>query len=157
MWVHLRGKRRWEAKERWRRHSEETGGCIKQQVADALWELSECGVDVGTWYRRVEERRGIRYETYVYCGVVVNGVELDQPQCRAADECVKQILEEYKREVERLKEPPPHRRPTQLRSSFGSGRSCKPSALIGLGSGLSLGIGWLKSQGLCVNSRGWLM
>jgi len=55
----------------------------------------------------VEERRGIRYEVHVYCGVVVNGVELDQPQCRAVDECVKQILEEYKRELEKLKEPPP--------------------------------------------------
>jgi hypothetical protein len=55
----------------------------------------------------VEERRGIRRETYVYCGVVVNGVELDQPHCRTADECVRQILEEYKREVKRLNEPPP--------------------------------------------------
>jgi len=48
-----------------------------------------------------------RYETYVYCGVVVNGVKLDQPQCRTAEECAKQILEEYKRELERLKELPP--------------------------------------------------
>jgi hypothetical protein len=108
VWVHSRDKRRWEAGERWRRRSEEAGGCIKQQVADALWELSERGVDVGVWYRRVEEKRDmLRYETYVYCGVVVNGVELDQPQCRTVDECVKQILEDYKREVERLKEPPP--------------------------------------------------
>jgi hypothetical protein len=85
----------------------DVGGCIKQQVADALWELSERGVDVGVWYRRVEERRGIRYEVHVYCGVVVNGVELDQPHCRTVDECVRQILEEYKRELERLREPPP--------------------------------------------------
>jgi hypothetical protein len=76
-------------------------------VADALWELSERGVDVGVWYRRVEEKRGIHHETYVYCGPVVNGVELDQPYCYTAEECVKQILEDYKREVERLKEPPP--------------------------------------------------
>ncbi len=48
-----------------------------------------------------------RYETYVFCGVVVNGVELDQPHCRTVDECIKQILEEYKREVERLREPSP--------------------------------------------------
>jgi hypothetical protein len=34
-------------------------------------------------------------------------VRLDQPQCRTAEECVKQILEDYKREVERLKEAPP--------------------------------------------------
>jgi hypothetical protein len=109
VWVHSKDRRRWEAKERWRRRrDEEAGGCIKQQVADALWELSECGVDVGVWYRRVEEKVGMfRYETYVYCGVVVNGVELDQPHCRTAEECVKQILEDYRREVERLRTPPP--------------------------------------------------
>jgi hypothetical protein len=39
-------------------------------------------------------------------GVVVNGVELDQPQCRAVEECVEEILRDYKREVERLREPP---------------------------------------------------
>jgi hypothetical protein len=37
--------------------------------------------------------------------VVVNGVELNQPQCRAVDECVKQILEDYKNEVKRRSEP----------------------------------------------------
>ena len=58
------------------------------------------------WYRRIEEKRGIRRETYVYCGPVVIGVELDQPHCRAMGECVKQILEDYKREVKKLNEPP---------------------------------------------------
>jgi hypothetical protein len=107
VWVHSRDRRTWGARERWRRRrDEEAGGCIRQQVADALWELSG-KYDVGVWYRRVEERRGIRYEVHVYCGPVVNGVRLDQPRCRTADECAKQILEEYKREVERLKEPPP--------------------------------------------------
>jgi hypothetical protein len=47
------------------------------------------------------------YETYVYCGVVVNGVELDQPQCRSAEECARQISEDYKIEVKKLSEPPP--------------------------------------------------
>jgi hypothetical protein len=75
-------------------------------VADALWELSD-RFDVGVWYRRVEEKVGIRYEVHVYCGVVVNGVELDQPQCRTVDECVKQILEDYRNEVKRRSEPPP--------------------------------------------------
>jgi hypothetical protein len=75
-------------------------------VADALWELAD-RFDVGVWYRRVEEKVGIRRETYVYCGVVVNGVELDQLHCRTAEECVKQILEDYKNEVKRLSEPPP--------------------------------------------------
>jgi hypothetical protein len=107
--VWSKDRRRWEAKEKWRRRrGEEAGGCIRQQVADALWELSERGVDVGVWYRKVAEKVGMfRYETYVYCGVVVNGVELDQPQCRTVDECVKQILEDYKNEVKRRNEPPP--------------------------------------------------
>ena len=62
----------------------------------------------GLWWsvERGEERRGIRHEVHVYCGVVMNGVELDQPQCRTAEECVKQILEDYKRELERRSEPP---------------------------------------------------
>ncbi len=106
VWVHSRDRRKWEVKEKWRRRSEEAGGCIRQQVADALWELAE-RYEVEVWYRRVEEKVGIRYEVHVYCGVVVNGVELDQPHCRTVDECVKQILEEYKREVERLRTPPP--------------------------------------------------
>ena len=42
----------------------------------------------------------------VLCGVVVNGVRLYQPHCRTVDECVKQILEDYRREVERMREPP---------------------------------------------------
>jgi hypothetical protein len=107
VWVHSRDRRRWEAKEKWRRRGdEEAGGCLRQQVADALWELSgQC--DVGVWYRRVEEKVGIRYEVRAFCGVEINGVELDQPQCRTAEECTKQILEEYKRELERRSEPPP--------------------------------------------------
>ena len=36
----------------------------------------------------------------------MNGVELYQPQCRTAEECARQILEDYKREVERMREPP---------------------------------------------------
>ncbi len=81
------------------------GGCIRQQVADALWELAE-KYDVGVWY---EYRRvGMGVNQYdVFCGVVVNGVRLYQPHCRTAEECVRQILEDYKREVEKMKEPPP--------------------------------------------------
>jgi len=107
VWVHSRDRRRWEAKEQWRRRrDEEAGGCIKQQVADALWELSE-RYDIGVWYRKVTEKVGIRDEVHVYCGPVVDGVELYQPQCRSAEECARLILEEYKREVERRSEPPP--------------------------------------------------
>jgi len=33
-------------------------------------------------------------------------VKLEQPYCRTAEECVEEILRDYKREVERLREPP---------------------------------------------------
>ncbi len=105
VWVHSRDRRRWEAKERWRRRGEEVGGCLRQQVAEALWELSE-KYDVGVWYEYV--RVGVGINQYdVFCGVVVNGVKLDQPYCRTVEDCVRQILEDYKRELEKMKEPPP--------------------------------------------------
>jgi hypothetical protein len=104
VWVFSRDRRTWEAKEKWRRRSEEAGGCIKQQVADALWELSG-KYDVGVWYERVRVGAGVnQYD--VFCGVVVDGVKLYQPHCRAVEDCVKQIIEDYKREVEKMKEPP---------------------------------------------------
>ena len=105
VWVYSRDKRRWEVKERWRRRrDEEAGGCIRQQVADALWVLSG-KYDVGVWYEYV--RVGMWVNQYdVFCGVVVNGVRLDQPYCRAVEDCVRQILEDYRRELERLREPP---------------------------------------------------
>jgi hypothetical protein len=44
-------------------------------VADALWELSERGVDVGVWYEYI--RVGTRLHQFdVFCGVVVNDVRL---------------------------------------------------------------------------------
>jgi len=105
VWVYSRDRRRWEAKEKWRkRRDEDIGGCIKQQVADTLWELSE-RYDVGVWYEYV--RVGVGINQYdVFCGVVVNGVRLDQPYCRAVEDCVEEILRDYKRELERLREPP---------------------------------------------------
>ena len=105
VWVYSRDRRRWEAKERWRRRrDEDVGGCIKQQVADALWELAEKYV-VGLWYEYV--RVGAWVNQYdVFCGPVVNGVRLDQPYCRTAEECARQILEDYKRELEKMREPP---------------------------------------------------
>jgi len=106
VWVHSRDRRRWEARERWRRRrDEEAGGCIRQQVADALWGLSG-KYDVGVWY---EYRRvGTWVNQYdVFCGVVVDGVRLYQPHCRTVEDCVRQILEDYKREVERRNRPPP--------------------------------------------------
>jgi hypothetical protein len=53
-------------------------------------------VRVGTWSHQLD----------VFCGVVVDGVKLYQPQCRAVEECVEEILRDHKREVERLMEPP---------------------------------------------------
>jgi len=105
VWVHSRDRRTWGAKERWRRRrDEDAGGCIRQQVADALWELAG-KYDVGLWY---EYRRvGTWVNQYdVFCGVVVNGVRLYQPQCRTVEDCVRQILEDYKRELEKMREPP---------------------------------------------------
>ena len=103
--VYSRDRRRWEAKERWRRRrDEEAGGCIRQQVADALWELAE-RFEVGVWYEYRRVGVGVNQHD-VFCGVVVNGVRLSQPYCRTVEDCVKQILEEYKREVEKMKEPP---------------------------------------------------
>ncbi len=105
VWVHSRDRRRWEAKEKWRRRrDEEADGCIKQQAADALWELSE-KYDVGVWYEY--RRMGTWINQYdVLCGVVVNGIRLDQPHCRAVEECVEEILRDYKRDAERLRGPP---------------------------------------------------
>jgi hypothetical protein len=104
VWVHSRDRRRWEAKEKWRRRDEDVGGCIRQQVADALWELSG-RFEVGLWYEYVRVGAGVnQYD--VFCGVVVDGVRLYQPYCRAVEECAEQILEDYKRELERMKEPP---------------------------------------------------
>jgi hypothetical protein len=104
VWVHSKDRRTWRAKEKWRRRrDEDVGGCIKQQVADALWELSG-KYDVGLWYEYV--RVGVGVDQYdVFCGVVVNGVKLDQPYCRAVEECVEEILRDYRREVERMGEP----------------------------------------------------
>jgi hypothetical protein len=102
VWVHSKDGRRWEVKERWRRRrDEDVGGCIRQQVADALWELAG-RFEVGLWY----ECSGPRWYPHCTCGVVVNGVKLPRPYCRSVEECVEQILEDYRREVERLRGPP---------------------------------------------------
>jgi hypothetical protein len=106
VWVWSKDRRTWEAKERWRRRrDEEAGGCIRQQVADALWELSG-RFEVGLWYERVKTGNWL-HQYDVFCGVVVDGVKLDQPYCRAVEECVEEIIRDYRREVERMREPPP--------------------------------------------------
>ena len=103
-WVSSRDRKTWEVKERWKKKRDENMGCLRMQVVDALWELSD-RYDVGVWYEYV--RVGTWNNQYdVYCGVVVNGVKLYQPQCRAVDECVEEIIRDYKRELEKMKEPP---------------------------------------------------
>jgi hypothetical protein len=57
---------------------------------------------VGLWY----ECSGPRWYLECICGVVVNGVKLPRPYCRTVEECVEQNLGDYRREVERMKEPP---------------------------------------------------
>jgi hypothetical protein len=100
----FRDGRRWEARERWRRRrsDEDVGGCITQVAADALWELAG-RFEVGLWY----ECGGPKWYPECICGVAVNGVKPDQPYCRTAEECVKQILEDYKMELKRQSKPPP--------------------------------------------------
>jgi hypothetical protein len=104
VWVNSRDRRTWEARERWRRRrDEDVGGCIRQQVAGALWELAG-RFGVGLWYEYVKVGAGVnQYD--VFCGVVVNGVKLYQPHCRSVEDCVRQILEDYKREVEKIAAP----------------------------------------------------
>jgi hypothetical protein len=105
--VYSRDRRRWEAKERWQRG--EVGGCLSQAVADALWELAG-QYDVGVWYEyRVVNPFGCMYQCLLTkeCYLVINGVRLSVPYCSNAAECVERILEDYRRKVERLREPPP--------------------------------------------------
>ncbi len=71
---------------------------------DALCELSG-KYDVGVWYEHVRVGTWSR-QFDVFCGVVVDGVRLDQPHCRAVEECVEEIQRDYGREVERLRESP---------------------------------------------------
>ncbi len=54
-------------------------------------------------------------------------MRLDQPYCRAVEECVEEILRNYKREVEKMREPPPPP-PDPAEELLRSGRSCKHSA-----------------------------
>jgi len=75
-----------------RERREGSGGCVPQQIADALWELAGRGYEVGVLSD---------------CGLVVNGVKVFKPSCRSISECVERILEEYRRELERQREPPP--------------------------------------------------
>ncbi len=71
--------------------------------------------------------------------VAVGGARLDQTQCRTAEECGKGIVEDYRRETEKMREPP-----DQAEELLRGGLSWRRLARSGLGSGWILGIGWLK-------------
>ena len=88
-WVFSWDGKRWLAKERWRRRrGEEGGGCLRQQVADALWEVAE---------------RGFNVEVDKECGVSINGVYIGRVSCRSAAQCVEEVMHAY----ERAKSAPP--------------------------------------------------
>ena len=95
--------KRWMVGRRGR--DEDKGGCLRPQVAAALLELAT-KYDVAVWYEKVETGNLLR-PFVVRCGVIVNGVRLDQPYCRTVDECISFILEDYRQEERRLREPPP--------------------------------------------------
>jgi hypothetical protein len=89
VWVFSWDGKKWTAKERWRsRRGEETGGCLKQQVADALWEVAE---------------RGYSVEVDAECGISINGVYIGRISCHAVDKCVEEVLRAY----EHAKKAPP--------------------------------------------------
>jgi len=104
--------------EGFRRERVEWGGCIPQAVADALWELSG-QYDIGVWYDyRYSCLAGLVTCTQILekkeCGITINGVRLPMPYyCSSVGDCIERILEDYKREVEKMNEPPP---PPQLSS-----------------------------------------
>ncbi|MFP3169297.1 MAG: hypothetical protein RXR01_09315 [Thermoproteus sp.] len=95
--------REWRTPRQWARSlgAPHYGGCLTQATADALWELAG-RFEVGLWY----ECSGPEWNRRCVCGVVVNGARLGNPYCRSVDECVERILEDYRREVERMREPP---------------------------------------------------
>jgi hypothetical protein len=104
--VRSRDRRTWEVREFGRVSATDWGGCVSQAVADALWELA-AGYEVGVWYEYRYIRAGDPIAYRRKCGVVVNGVRLGQPGCGSVGECVERILEDYRREVERMRGPPP--------------------------------------------------
>jgi hypothetical protein len=103
--THSRDRRNWAVERRTRM---EWGGCLSQALADALWELSG-RYDVGVWYEYRVANPPCMFACLLTkeCYLVINGVRLSVPYCRSTTECVEQILEDYRRGVERLKEPPP--------------------------------------------------
>ncbi len=97
--------KRWQIKGLIRESMVSLGGCIRQQVADALWELAG-RYEVGVWYD--VKMVGFPYPNrrIVTCGIVVNGVRLDQPNCVDVDDCIETILRYYRYALEKMREPP---------------------------------------------------
>lgn len=95
----------WEPAKR-RRSELDLGGCLKQAAADALMELAD-RYQVGIWYNYEPlcSTCGERM-TLKDCGVEINGIRLRRPYCSNIEDCISQILEDYRRKVEALKETP---------------------------------------------------
>jgi hypothetical protein len=91
VWVTSKDMRKWEAVKVRQRDDDEMGGCLKQQVADAVLELAE---------------RGHSVEINDKCDIIIDGVTISRPRCRSADECVKEMLEERRRRLETPQPPP---------------------------------------------------
>lgn len=104
--VFSRDRKNWTVERRTRM---EWGGCLPQAVADALWELAG-RYDVEVWYEYRVVNQPCMFGCVVRrdCYLRINGVLLSMPyHCRGVAECVERILEYYRCEVEKLKEPPP--------------------------------------------------
>jgi ribosomal protein S10 len=113
--VRSKDRRTWETREFRRVRPADRGGCITQAMADALWELAS-RFEVGLWYELHYMPCGFKDCTPILrgvsCGPIVNGIRLPMLYCDAVDKCVEKILEDYKREVEKLRGPPivsPHK------------------------------------------------
>jgi len=93
----------WEAKPR--RRESDLGGCLRQPVADALWELAG-KYEVEVWYEYKTLCSTCPGIWTMDCGLSINGIRLRPPYCHTVNECIEQILKDYRRAVEALKEPP---------------------------------------------------
>jgi hypothetical protein len=107
--VRSKDRKAWETREFRRVRIGDRGGCITQALADALWELAG-RFEVGLWYELYYMPCGFRDCTPILrvtsCGPTLNGVRLPMLYCDTIDKCIEEILEYYKREVEKMKEPP---------------------------------------------------
>jgi hypothetical protein len=110
VWVYSRDRKNWSTEDR-RMSAPDYGGCISQAVADALWDLAS-HYNVGVWYDyQYQYPFGCMFDCKPIlekrrCGITINGTKLPMPYCSSVKECIELALEYYRREVEKMKEPP---------------------------------------------------